>query len=136
MLNESSTRHNTRTGYDQWVERTGRSLEKIEETVAIENLAEVLAHEDPLVQETANKKLRELRVEQIKIVLENEKVVTEKIRLLRSLVQSDRLNEEEKQLLKLELQGELLQELDALEAAENLKVSSERKKRFDRLDMF
>jgi len=135
LLNEPSTLHNTPTGYDRWVERTGRSLEKIEGTVVIENLAEALSHEDPLVQETANKKLRELRVEQIKLVLDNERVVAEKIQLLRSLTQSDRLTEEEKQLLKLELQGELLQELEALEAAENLKASSERKKRFDTLDM-
>ncbi len=127
LLNEGNTQQSQQTGYDQWVERTGRSLEEIEKTVAIEHLAEALSHEDPLVRETADKKLRELKIEQIKIVLENGQEVTEKIRLLRLLIQSDRLDEEEKHLLILEVQE--------LENAEDSKVSGKRKKRFDVIDI-
>lgn len=91
MLNESSTLHNTRTGYDRWVERTGRSLENIEKAEDASLLPEMLAHEDPLVQETAENKLRELKSRQTK--------------------------------------------LEELENEEHPKVSGERKKRFDALDM-
>lgn len=105
LLNKPSTLHNTQTGYDRWVESTGRSLKKIEGTVSIENLAEALAHEDPLVQETANEKLREIKVGHIKTVFENEE-----------------LDEEEKQQLK-------------LQNTENSKISDSRGVRFDSIDI-
>ena len=135
LLNEPSTLHNQQTGYDKWVERTGRSLENIDAAEDVSILPEMLAHEDPLVQEAAENKLRELKANQIELVLENEESVTEKLRLLRLRIKNDRLDEAERLLLIFELRKNLLLELEALENDEHPRVSGERKKRFDALDM-
>ena len=60
LLDEAITLQSAQTGYNRWVERTGRLLKKIETAGDASLLPEMLAHEDPLVQETAEKKLKEL----------------------------------------------------------------------------
>jgi hypothetical protein len=60
MLNDPGTLHGRQSGFGRWAERIAVPLEQIDKTEVAGTLSEMLASEEVIIQNAAEKKLREL----------------------------------------------------------------------------